>query len=110
LRNCTSGKLVAGRVSHARTPWARALGYLPRRAVDADEGLWFAGCASIHTFGMRASIDVVFVDREGTVVRVVARAARNRLVPGGPGAAHVLELGPGVAAEHVRIGDRLQLE
>lgn len=110
LRNGTTGEVVAGRVSAARTPWTRAIGYLGRRSVDAGEGLWFDRCASIHTIGMRASIDVVFIDREQTVVCVVPRAQRNRIIRGGAGAAAVIELGPGVAEHRVRVGDRLQLE
>ena len=99
LRNGTTGEVVAGRVSRAVTPWQRALGYLGRRTVNAREGLWFDRCSSIHTVGMRASIDVVFVDRDATVLRVVPRAPRNRFFTGGPRAAAVLELAGGVAEE-----------
>jgi uncharacterized membrane protein (UPF0127 family) len=110
LRNGTTGEIVAANVSRARAPWTRALGYLHRRNVDAAEGLWFDRCSSIHTVGLRASIDVVFVDRQQAVVRIVSRAQRNRVFHGGAQAAAVIELGPGVAATRVRIGDRLRLE
>jgi uncharacterized membrane protein (UPF0127 family) len=110
LRNGTTGEIVAPHISRARAPWTRALGYLHRRNVDAAEGLWFDRCSSIHTVGLRASIDVVFVDREQAVVGVVSRAQRNRIFYGGARAAAVIELGPGVAETRVRIGDRLLLE
>ena len=67
--------------------------------LDTGEGLLIAPCSSIHTFGMRYAIDVVFVDRDARVVRVCpdVRAARARFA----GGAHaVLELRAGVAAQH----------
>jgi uncharacterized membrane protein (UPF0127 family) len=110
LRNTTTDTILAERVTYARMPWVRAIGYLGRREVDVREGLWFERCASVHTFGMRASIDVVFLDCDRTVVRIAPRARRNRMFHGGPRATAVLELGPGVTDAGVRIGDRLALE
>jgi hypothetical protein len=77
----------------------RALGLLVGAPLEPDEGLLIAPCASIHTIGMRYPIDVVFVDREGLVVRVCAqvRAGRMRFASGARG---VLELRSGVAARH----------
>jgi uncharacterized membrane protein (UPF0127 family) len=110
LRNCTTGEVVAARVSRALTPWRRAVGYLDRSRIEVREGLWFDRCSAIHTIGMRASIDVVFVDERAMVLRVVSRAPRNRFLSGGPHASAVLELAGGVAEEFVRPGDRLQFE
>jgi uncharacterized membrane protein (UPF0127 family) len=110
LRNCTTGEVIAQRVVCPTAAWQRAWGFLGRRSVDPAEGLWFERCAAIHTLGMRACIDIVFVDRGQTVVRIVPRAARNRIFPGGAHAAATLELGPGVTEARIRVGDRLQLE
>jgi uncharacterized membrane protein (UPF0127 family) len=110
LHNETTGELLAPRVARATAPWARAIGYLGRSSVDACEGLWFDRCASVHTLGMRAIVDLVFVDANGAAVRVIGRARRNRVFCGGAGAAAAIELGPGVAETRVRIGDRLRLE
>jgi uncharacterized protein len=77
----------------------RGLGLLVGAPLEAAEGLLIAPCSSIHTFGMRYAIDVVFVDRDARVVRVCAdvRAGRARFA----GGAHaVLELRSGVAAQH----------
>ncbi len=87
------------------------MGYLGRRDVDLNEGLLFEHCALIHTLGMRASIDVVFVDSEWRIVRVLSRASANRFFYGGPRAVSTLELGPGVAARYALApGDPLRLE
>jgi len=77
----------------------RALGLLVGRPLAAAEGLLIAPCASIHTFGMRYAIDVVFVDRQARVLRVCpdVRAGRMRIARGARG---VLELRAGTAARH----------
>ncbi len=108
LRNCTTGEIVAQRVAYAVTPWRRTIGFLLRRMVEPSEGLWFRRCAAIHTVGVRAALDVIFLDRDDTVVRVISPVPRNRIVRGGPGVAATLELGSG--ATGIRAGDRLRLE
>jgi uncharacterized membrane protein (UPF0127 family) len=87
--------------------WTRALGLLVGAPLDPAEGLLISPCSSIHTLGMRYPIDVVFVDREGCVMRVFAavRAGRVRFARG---AQAVVELRAGIAAEHgLREGVRL---
>lgn len=85
------------RIRHARRFWQRAIGLLGRRALAADEALLIRPCSSIHTFGMRFAIDVVFLDRAGVVLALHPalppwRTARCR------GAQAVLELAAGGAA------------
>lgn len=70
---------------------ARLLGLalLPRGAAGA--GLLIPRCSSVHTFGMRFALDVVFLDERGSVLEIrrgvpPCRVVRRR------GAAAVLEL------------------
>lgn len=51
---------------------ARLIGLLGRRALAPDQALWLAPCNNVHTFFMRFSIDVVFIDRAGVVLAIVA--------------------------------------
>jgi len=95
------GGEVVGRVTVARSVWARFLGLMGRPQLAADEGLWLVPCRSIHMFFMRTAIDVAFLDRQGVVVRAVSRMRPWSLRPVGvtllPVArAHsALELAPG---------------
>lgn len=50
---------------------ARLLGLLARPRLAADEALYLAPCASVHTVFMRYAIDVAFVDRSGRVIEIV---------------------------------------
>jgi uncharacterized protein len=61
--------------------WRRRLfGLALRRDPPDGWGLLFARCRSVHTFGMRFAIDVVFLDSHGRVVRIAPRVRPGRVV------------------------------
>ena len=111
LRNLTTGNVVATRVDRARSFFDRSIGLLARAAVRPDEGLWIERCGAIHTVGMRATIDVIFLDGASRVVGL-----RPHVRPFHPallcrGAKAVVELGDGALERvDVLIGDRLALD
>ncbi|HEV3157553.1 MAG TPA: DUF192 domain-containing protein [Candidatus Baltobacteraceae bacterium] len=111
LRNLRTGAVIAGRVSEARDFFSRGLGLLPRKHVARDEGLWIRGCSSVHTMGMRAIIDLYFLDRENRVLHFVHGARPNRPYFSYRKAHSVLELGWDENLErNVALGDQLALE
>lgn len=57
----------------AQTFWSRLRGLLFRPALIGNQALYLAPCSSVHTFFMTYNIDVVFVDRNGCVMKVVMR-------------------------------------
>jgi uncharacterized protein len=63
----------------ARTPVQRLRGLALRRFPPPQTALLFPRCRSIHTFGMRFPIDVVFLDAYGQVVRVDRRLLPHRV-------------------------------
>ena len=75
----------------ATTVVSRLLGLalLPRRR--AGVGLLLPRCRSIHTFGMRFTLDVLFLDEEHRVIEL-RRGVPPRRVIRCPGAMAVLEL------------------
>jgi uncharacterized membrane protein (UPF0127 family) len=79
----------------ASTRRRRLLGLAFRRHPPENWALLFPRCRSVHTFGMRFAIDVVFLDRAGRVVRVI-----RGLRPG-----RVVVCRPAVAAVEVRAGE-----
>jgi uncharacterized membrane protein (UPF0127 family) len=111
LRNARNGALLATRVGCAKNPWERGIGLLLHASVKADEGLWIDHCAAIHTMGMRASIDVYFLDKSGRVLKISEMVAPNRLLLACRGAACVVELGAQDAEKRdIVVGDQLILE
>lgn len=102
-------RLLAGRVQVADSFGPRLLGLMFRRRLDAQEGLLLRPCNSVHTFFMRFPIDVVYLDRDGQVLRVTPAMAPWRVGPLVRGAKQVLELPAGGAAG-LAAGARLAME
>jgi uncharacterized membrane protein (UPF0127 family) len=85
------------RVYEARTWSARrdGLGALPD--LPADCGLWISPCRSIHTIGMRFSLDLVWLDAN-LDVRGVSHDVAPRRIRGDRRARSVIEVASGRGA------------
>ena len=98
----------------ARTMWQRMRGLLGRDGLPHGHALWIRRCGSVHTVGMRFAIDLVFLARNNTVVRVIPNVRPGRpFVWGGWKATSVIESEAGdldlslvPPGTHVRVGDR----
>jgi uncharacterized membrane protein (UPF0127 family) len=111
LKNATTGEIIAERVFYADSWWTRLAGFIPRSAVEPDEGLWFRDCWAIHTLCMRAHIDVVFLDANNKVVRAQRGVPLHHPFISCLGARSVVELGAGALdGRDVLTGDELVLE
>jgi uncharacterized membrane protein (UPF0127 family) len=83
LQGLPSRTLEDGLVVHeAASLRARLLGLalLPRGAVPRGHALLIPDCRSVHTFGMRFPIDVVFLDERGRTLRVERGVKRRRVL------------------------------
>ncbi|HBL15516.1 MAG: hypothetical protein A2X36_12955 [Elusimicrobia bacterium GWA2_69_24] len=108
--NRTRERTVAAKTRVADTPASRAVGLLGRDGLGPEEGLWIVPCAMIHTVGMRFPIDVLFLDREGRVRRVISDLKPWRLSPWVWAAHSVLELAGGTLRGSVQAGDRIEFD
>jgi uncharacterized membrane protein (UPF0127 family) len=54
----------------ARSPFKRLVGLALRRRPPPGRALLLPRCRSVHTFGMRFALDLVWLDAHGRVVRV----------------------------------------
>ncbi|MET3119965.1 uncharacterized membrane protein (UPF0127 family) [Undibacterium sp. GrIS 1.8] len=81
----------------AMSMFARMRGLLARPALRSGEAMLLQPCNLIHTVGMRYPIDVIFLRRDGMVLKV-ATAVAPRRVSGHLRAHCVLELAAGEAA------------
>jgi uncharacterized membrane protein (UPF0127 family) len=93
----------------ADTWWRRAIGQLGTREFAKPDGLWIAPCGSVHTMAMRYAIDVVYVSRDGRLLRIVDSLRPWRMSACARAQA-TLELPSGVARElRLAPGDKLRL-
>ena len=107
--NRTRGREIAARVTLADDAASRSRGLLGRTALAPEEGLWIVPCPMIHTFFMKFALDVLFLDRGLSVVRVLEGLKPWRLSPWVFRAHSVLELAAGTLQGSVRTGDRLEI-
>jgi uncharacterized membrane protein (UPF0127 family) len=110
LRNSQTGGMVASRVERALDSQSRRRGLLGRDGLPDDTALVIAPSNAVHTFFMRFAIDVVFVRRDGEVLKICAAVPANRVALR-VGAFAVIEMRAGAAAQaNLRSGDRLAFE
>ncbi len=109
LRNPDRVVVLATRVETAFDSRSRRTGLLRRSGLPPDTVLAIAPSNAVHTFGMRFSIDVVFIRRDGRVLKCVRNLRRGRIAAALRAFA-VLEFAAGSeAVAATRPGDRLVL-
>jgi uncharacterized membrane protein (UPF0127 family) len=97
-------------VSMTETARERLRGLLGRDHLPAGEALLLKRCGSVHTFGMRFAIDVVFLDRFERAVAVHHDVGKRRMLFNFR-AAHTLEMSAGAARKlGLVVGDQLRFE
>ncbi len=79
LVNKTKNKEILSSLKQAETFLSKAIGLLNKQGLEKGEGLLFTNCGSIHTLGMRFSIDVIFLDAGNRVVKTVSCLKPMRL-------------------------------
>lgn len=110
MRNITRGVVLADSADLADTSEKRRTGLLKHTELKSGEGLWIVPCESVHSFFMKFTIDVLYLDRDKKV-----RGMRSMMKPWRVSAclpAHsVLELPAGMIEQTgTRKGDQLTLE
>lgn len=111
--NQTRRVYLATDLAVAETHWSRLRGLLGTSEGDFrnGSGLWIRPCRGVHTLAMRFPIDVVYLDRAGTVVHLERELRPWRFAPVRMQAASVLEVPRNtVAATGTAVGDRIEIK
>lgn len=105
--NSRTGAEVAARAILADSPFTRMRGLLGRRSLPLGEAIILRPACSIHTIGMLFSIDVVFLNRDDVVLKVVPSLSTFRF-SAARGAHTVIEMpGRALVDLDVKVGDKL---
>jgi uncharacterized protein len=111
IRNETRDSVLATREVWATSAEDRMRGLLDSEGLDEGEALVISPCNSVHMFGMAFALDVVFVKKDGTVIRAISNLRPNRFTRIYFTARRTIELPVGVIeATGTRAGDRLTLD
>lgn len=87
----------------ARTLASRMLGLALLDGLPSDHALLIDPCRSVHTFGMRFDIDVVFLRADWSVARIAPRVPSGRLLVC-RGGRRVIETRAGASARFLAAG------
>jgi uncharacterized protein len=97
-------RLVCGRLVPVASGFrTRLLGLSGLRREQAGTGLLIPRCSSVHTFGMRFELDLIFLDDAGRPVSV-RREVPSRRFARQRGAAAVLEIPSSQGGESAAAG------
>ena len=108
--NLATGEVIADRVRIAQDFKSRSIGLLDRHSVNENEALLIKPCSSIHTFFMKFPIDVLFLSKEGKIVKIAHSLKPWRLSGCLLGCFMVLELQPGkLAKTTIKIGNLIEI-
>lgn len=107
--NERTGEELAHSAWVADKPWNRMVGLLGRRGLADGRAIILRPADSIHTMFMRFSLDVLFLDRDRTVLRVMRDMRPGRLGRA-KGAREVIEMASGRLPHDLEPGDKLRLE
>lgn len=114
--NQTRGTVLCARLEDAGGVGGKSRGLLGRDGLDAEAGMLFeAGRWEpfmwMHMMFMRFAIDIVFLDRRGTVIKINHNLRPWRVSSMVWGARRALELAAGAAARsRTAVGDQVILE
>ncbi|WP_127580770.1 DUF192 domain-containing protein [Paenibacillus koleovorans] len=98
-------KYVASRVTIADTFISRLKGWLGKNQVHEEEALIIRPCSSVHTFGMKMAIDVLFLDSSNQIIYFIQSMRPNRIGKHISGSKQVIELREGTIQ---RLGIKMQ--
>ena len=105
-----TGEVIAT-TRRAETIWERLFGLLGERNLAPGTGLWLVPCNGIHTCGMRFAIDVLVLDENGRVLRIITGLKPWRVSPPVRAGHSVVELGVGTLAScALSVGDHVVLQ
>ena len=75
-------QVIARSVYKASNLWEKTKGLLGQEDMPASQAFWLTSCASVHTFFMKFSIDVIFVDKNLKITSIAHSVPPFRIVSG----------------------------
>lgn len=106
-----TGVVVADQLRPAHTHWTRMKGLLGTRSLPEGHGLWIKPCNQIHMYFMTYAVDLVFLDEDLRVVKLISNQPVSSISPKVAQAESVIELPVGsVDRAGLREGALLAIE
>ncbi len=110
IKKKNGGPILCENAKVATSFYERLLGLMFKMDMPNCDCLILEPCSSIHTFFMKFSIDVIFVNKKNQIIKII-----KNFKPWGLSALYfssqkVLELKNGKIGDHFNVGDELEFE
>lgn len=110
LFNKSNKNVIVKKLSVADGFWSRMKGLMWKKDLAEDEGLLLVPCNSVHSMFMRFPIDLLFLDRELKIIRIIERFKPWKATPIFRDCHQVVEIKAGVASKKgVTVKDELEV-
>lgn len=77
--NKTRDRILADRADVADTSATRRTGLLKHTGLAPGEGLWIVPSEGVHTFAMKFTIDVLFLNKKRVVLKTRPNMVKSRI-------------------------------
>jgi len=105
-----TGQCLAEEVTLANTFLKRLRGLMFRRGLAEAEALWLRPCNGVHTFWMLFAIDVIFLDQQLRIVKLVENMRPFRVTSPMLMARSVVEMSAHtISRASLKVGDQLEI-
>lgn len=105
-----TGQCIAQQVTLANTFFKRLRGLMFRRNLADAEALWLRPCNGVHTFWMFFAIDVIFLDQQLRIVKLVENMRPFRMTSPKLDARSVVEMpAHTITRASLKVGDQLEI-
>jgi hypothetical protein len=92
VKNSTRGTILAKTLLTMNTHFNRTLYHLNVNGFPRNCALWITPCHSVSTVGMKNPVDIVFLDKDGRVVKMFRNFPPNCIAESEPEAVSAIEL------------------
>lgn len=107
VKNKNTNMVILDRVEISDSFYTRFKGLMGRTSLEKGSGMKIDPCNSIHCFFMKIPIDVLFVSKDHTVIKIISDMKPWKVSPLVRGASYVIEANGNELTGKVKIGDRL---
>jgi len=106
--NQTRNSFLALRVRKTQSVFIRLPGWSGRKCLEPCDGIWLISRSGIYTIGRTSAMDVIYLDNQGRVIRLVEHLKPFPISILAPPCRDVLELpARTIYGSHTEIGDQL---
>ncbi len=111
VRNKTRNISLGNKILTINSNFRKTLRLLNRKGIPDDCFLWISPCHGIYTTGMKNPVDIVFLDKERKIVKMLRNFPPNCFADSVPTATSAIEFPSGRLADTgTGIGDIIELD